>query len=494
MKNESKIFIPFEKVDKDKKMVYGYISTEVEDSQGEVVKRKAIKKAWADYMKFANIREMHQPSAVGVTKEFMHDKHGTWIGAKIVDKDAWEKVKEKVYKGFSIGGRVLEKVGNVIKAIELFEISIVDRPANPEAVFEMVKRDDSKQKVELIVKIFDNIMKKEVEKVRRRKKKPVEEVKEEKEIKEEETEEVKEEKEVKEEEVKEEGTEEVKEEEKKDTVENQESGAQEEGTETVENKESADGIEKDDEEEDDDDDDEEEEEETEEDDDEDEEEEEEDDEEEEVKEEVKEEIKEEEKVIKPSNIKKDVHEVVALSDVAGNLKWLVSAFENNKRAPAVIKLINKALDSVMGAISLEAKKDTKKGAFDIEAILTKKFGEMTEQLTKANSAKVEKLEETVTSLEEQIKKFGEQPVSERPKKSFAVEKGKEGGKGDNEPKDITTLRKEVMEIQKEIDEVYQKALALSPGANPEREAELKKQLADLAVKFSLKKQELRASI
>lgn|SRR3990167_7574859 len=52
-------------------------------------------------MKFANIREMHQPSAVGVTKEYSHDEFGTWVGVKVVDDIAWKKVKEQVYKGFS---------------------------------------------------------------------------------------------------------------------------------------------------------------------------------------------------------------------------------------------------------------------------------------------------------------------------------------------------------------------------------------------------------
>lgn len=142
MDNKKKIFVSFSKVDPEKKMVYGYVSTDAIDSQGEIVSKEAMRGAFKDYMKFANIREMHQASAVGVAKEYMHDNKGTWIGAKIVDRDAWEKVKEGVYKGFSIGGKILEKVGDVIKELKLVEISIVDRPANPEAVFEMVKMDD----------------------------------------------------------------------------------------------------------------------------------------------------------------------------------------------------------------------------------------------------------------------------------------------------------------------------------------------------------------
>ena len=50
-----------------------------------------------------------------------------------------------VYKGFSIGGSVVERdraQKHVITGVKLSEISLVDRPANPEAVFTMYKADD----------------------------------------------------------------------------------------------------------------------------------------------------------------------------------------------------------------------------------------------------------------------------------------------------------------------------------------------------------------
>jgi len=155
MRRDVKFFIPFTKIDEDERIVGGYASTEAEDSQGEIVELKAIKEAWADYWKWANIREMHQLSAVGVGKEYIFDNKGVWITAKIVDDDAWKKVKEGVYKGFSIGGKILEKVGKVIKKLVIDEISIVDRPANPECVFTLIKRDLSpSKKVEIIKKII----------------------------------------------------------------------------------------------------------------------------------------------------------------------------------------------------------------------------------------------------------------------------------------------------------------------------------------------------
>lgn len=137
-----RIFVPLEKCDEEKRLAIGYASTPALDSQGEIVKREAVEAALPDYMRFANLREMHQPSAVGVAQEADVDARGLRIKAKVVDDDAWEKVKQGVYKGFSIGGRVTSRDPadrRVITGIDLTEISLVDRPANPEAVIDVYK-------------------------------------------------------------------------------------------------------------------------------------------------------------------------------------------------------------------------------------------------------------------------------------------------------------------------------------------------------------------
>jgi HK97 family phage prohead protease len=137
-----KLYVPIAKLDQQQRMVYGYASTEALDSQGEVVRKEALAAALPDYLRFANIREMHQPSAVGIAKEAAIDEKGLWIGAKIVADDAWLKVREGVYKGFSIGGFVTSRDNadpTVITGLDLAEISLVDRPANPEAVIEIFK-------------------------------------------------------------------------------------------------------------------------------------------------------------------------------------------------------------------------------------------------------------------------------------------------------------------------------------------------------------------
>src|SRR5258706_7087977 len=131
------------KLDHERRMVWGYASTEAEDDQGEIIRRDALEAALDDYMRFANIREMHQPSAVGIAEEAAIDERGLYLGARIVDGEAWEKVVAGVYKGFSIGGHVTARDPadrKIITGLSLTEISVVDRPANPEAVFDCWKR------------------------------------------------------------------------------------------------------------------------------------------------------------------------------------------------------------------------------------------------------------------------------------------------------------------------------------------------------------------
>jgi HK97 family phage prohead protease len=143
-----RFYWPIAKIDAEQRMVWGYASTEALDEQGEIIKREALDAALGNYMRFANIREMHQPSAVGVAKEAAIDEKGLYVVAKIIDDDAWEKVVQGVYKGFSIGGRVTARDPvdrSIITGLTLTEISVVDRPANPEAVFDCWKASSGDQ-------------------------------------------------------------------------------------------------------------------------------------------------------------------------------------------------------------------------------------------------------------------------------------------------------------------------------------------------------------
>lgn len=134
-------YLPISKVNDEERLVFGYASTPDLDSQGEVVELNALEKALPDYMKFPTIREMHTTNAVGRTKSAVIDNKGLFIQAKIVDDNAWKKVKEGVFNGFSIGGRAIQTVGNKIKELKLTEISLVDVPANKQAVITLFKAD-----------------------------------------------------------------------------------------------------------------------------------------------------------------------------------------------------------------------------------------------------------------------------------------------------------------------------------------------------------------
>ena len=153
--NQFKKYIPIQKIDDEERMVYGFASTPDLDSDGEVIELSAMEKALPEYMKFPTIREMHQPKAAGTTvyTEIRDNKKekGLYIGAKIVADDAWKMVKEGVYKGFSIGGHVLSRFGNIIKAIDLVEISLVDVPANKQARIELWKRQKMTKSAETVM-------------------------------------------------------------------------------------------------------------------------------------------------------------------------------------------------------------------------------------------------------------------------------------------------------------------------------------------------------
>ena len=132
--------------------VWGYASSEAVDSDGEVIVAEAMKAAIPDYMKFGAVREMHGSNAAGTAIEInVEDDGRTFFGAHIVDPVAVTKVKTGVYKGFSIGGSVTardELNKSQITGLKLTEISLVDRPANPDAVFTCYKADKPKDEEE----------------------------------------------------------------------------------------------------------------------------------------------------------------------------------------------------------------------------------------------------------------------------------------------------------------------------------------------------------
>lgn len=141
----------FEKQADGTVLIEGIASNECVDSQGEIVKASAMRAALPAYMARKDgtgpLREMHQAIAAGKTLSAdVGDDGTTYICAKVVDENACKKVLEGVLQGFSIGGSVPPGGRNkadpkIIETLKLSEISLVDVPANPQALFEICKFD-----------------------------------------------------------------------------------------------------------------------------------------------------------------------------------------------------------------------------------------------------------------------------------------------------------------------------------------------------------------
>jgi uncharacterized protein YoxC len=157
-----RLSMPLTKVDEGRRIVSGFASLDNLDKQDDIVTTEASMEAFAKFR--GNIREMHQPSAVGKMVSFKEEKYfdpeskkfykGVFVSAYISKgaQDAWEKVLDGTYTGFSIGGRMnkwddaydekSDKTIRVIKEYDLIELSLVDSPANQFANIMSVEKVD----------------------------------------------------------------------------------------------------------------------------------------------------------------------------------------------------------------------------------------------------------------------------------------------------------------------------------------------------------------
>ena len=157
-----RLSMPLTKVDEGRRIVSGFASLDNLDKQDDIVTTEASMEAFAKFR--GNIREMHQPSAVGKMISFKEEKYfdpetkkfykGVFVSAYISKgaQDAWEKVLDGTYTGFSIGGRMnkwddaydekSDKPIRIIKEYDLVELSLVDSPANQFANIMSVEKVD----------------------------------------------------------------------------------------------------------------------------------------------------------------------------------------------------------------------------------------------------------------------------------------------------------------------------------------------------------------
>jgi hypothetical protein len=168
--------MPFSKVDKERRIVSGFATLDNLDRQNDIVLPEASLKAFSKFR--GNIREMHQPISVGKMVAFKEDKFfdpetkkfysGIYVSAYVSKgaQDTWEKVLDGTLSGFSIGGKMnkfdnaynaeLDKTVRIIKEYDLFELSLVDSPANQLANFVSIEKMDSEE-MEKSATVLENV-------------------------------------------------------------------------------------------------------------------------------------------------------------------------------------------------------------------------------------------------------------------------------------------------------------------------------------------------
>lgn len=135
-----------EKQDDGTLLVYGKATDDGLDIDNQICDAAWLNKAMPEWFKSGgNIREQHSNIAAGVAKELDSKADGHYISALVVDAQSVKKVETGVLKGFSIGIRAPRIVrdqkaanGRIIDGT-IVEVSLVDRPANPNAKLMLAK-------------------------------------------------------------------------------------------------------------------------------------------------------------------------------------------------------------------------------------------------------------------------------------------------------------------------------------------------------------------
>ena len=158
-----RLAMPLTKINEEKRQVSGFASLDNADTQDDVVLAEASEKAFSRFR--GNIREMHQPIAVGRMVDFRQEDYidttsgevykGIYVTVRVSKgaEDTWQKVLDGTLTGFSIGGNILDAESQFVKDAgrnlrfvkdyELVELSLVDNPANQLAnVFSIEKAAD----------------------------------------------------------------------------------------------------------------------------------------------------------------------------------------------------------------------------------------------------------------------------------------------------------------------------------------------------------------
>jgi HK97 family phage prohead protease len=136
-----------------KREIEGYASTSSEDRDGEYFPKELLEKAAGEYIKMGTLLFDHGNDpvygrrTVGKLFEASVDEQGRmYVKGRISDSYIWEKIELGELQAFSIGGKaswetkeVGGKILGVATSLEIYEVSIVSVPANPEAIFSIAK-------------------------------------------------------------------------------------------------------------------------------------------------------------------------------------------------------------------------------------------------------------------------------------------------------------------------------------------------------------------
>lgn len=153
MGNGNVLFAQIQKVDEEKRLVYGRATEESVDHSDEIFDYATSKPYFENWSasvnkdsggkSLGNLRAMHGKVAAGKLTEIMFkdDEKAIDVVAKVVDDAEWKKVVEGVYTGFSIGGTYVKTWDDETNSAhkrytaDPVELSLVDRPCVGKATF-----------------------------------------------------------------------------------------------------------------------------------------------------------------------------------------------------------------------------------------------------------------------------------------------------------------------------------------------------------------------
>lgn len=149
--------------------VYGKATDDSIDIDQQICDPAWLDKAMPEwFMSGGNIREQHSNIAAGVAQEYEQKADGHYISALVVDPVSVKKVKSRVLKGFSIGIKAPRVVrdqkaanGRIIDG-QIVEVSLVDRPANPNCQLVLAKSVNGEKSLTKVEELVETNIDKEM--------------------------------------------------------------------------------------------------------------------------------------------------------------------------------------------------------------------------------------------------------------------------------------------------------------------------------------------